>query len=334
MIGCHVERIIVQSVSGVSSIREWIFRAPRHSMGMCAVAVVVCGYPSQANEAVMLGFNILSDPLDIDIFALAAILYFLGAWLVKGNAKLELAGKRIALAAFFLFVALVASEMKPTEVGDWVAVLIRSLVLSGIVLGAGWTVLPLLSFGYANTFGAAFQRMRSWTQAAKRHAEARSADRERRSRDAEWERDRPRREREAHEAALRAEAEARAKGAAQKRREDARSECDALYALAAPEINGRFNKQEFSEFVSKYMTDAVAPEVVEERAEQLKGIIQHHWERIEPPRQSLKELSEWFEQRMAELQSVSDERLRKSLIVQLKVRYTDLTTNMLSEMSP
>ena len=124
------------------------------------------------------------------------------------------------------------------------------------------------------------------------------------------------------------------KGTAQKRREDARAECDALYALAAPEIGTRFSKQEFSEFVSKYMTDSVLPEVVEERCEQLKGIIRHHWERIEPPRQSLKELSEWFEQRMKELESVPDEKLRKTLIVQLKVRYSDLTSTMLTEVSP
>ena len=130
------------------------------------------------------------------------------------------------------------------------------------------------------------------------------------------------------------EREAANKLDAQKRREDARAECDALYALAAPEIGTRFSKKDFVEFVSKYMTDTLPPEVVEERAEQLKGIIRHHWERIEPPRQSLKELSEWFEKRMSELQSVPDEKLRKTLIVQLKVRYSDLTSTMLSEMSP
>ncbi len=176
--------------------------------------------------------------------------------------------------------------------------------------------------------------MGGWSQTARQRAEQREAEREQRRRNAEWERDRPQREREAHEAALRAETEARVKGTAQKRREDARAECDALFSFAAPEIGTRFSKQDFAEFVSKYMADAASPEVVEERGEQLKGIIRHHWERIEPPRQSLKELSEWFEQRMGELQSVPDERLRKTLIVQLKVRYSDLTSNMLTETSP
>ena len=281
----------------------------------------------------MYGFDFLNDPIDGGTFLLLIVLYFLGARLVQGEVKLARLGKRIALAAFFLFVAVLASDGKPSTADEWVAILLRSLVFSGIVLGAAWTVLPVLAFAYSHTFGAAFQTMNDWSRSARRRAEQRETEREQRRRNAEWERERPRREREAHEAAVRAEAETRVKRTAQKRREDSRAECDALYALAAPEIGTRFSKQNFSEFVSKYMADTASPEVVEERGEQLKGIIRHHWERIEPPRQSLKELSEWFEQRMSELQSVPDERLRKTLIVQLKVRYSDLTSAMLSEIS-
>lgn len=282
----------------------------------------------------MQGFSFLTDPIDGGMFLLLIVLYLLGSRLVNSDQKLQLVGKRIAIAAFFLFVAILAGEWKPSTADEWVMILLRSLLLAGIVLGAAWTVLPVVAFAYDHTFGAVFHTMDDWSRTARLRAERRKADREQRKRNAEWERDRPRREREAHEAALRAETEARMKGTAQKRRDDARAECDALYALAAPEIGTRYSKQDFSEFVSKYMADAFPPEVVEERSEQLKEIIRHHWERIEPPRRNLKELSEWFEQRMAELQSVPDERLRKTLIVQLKVRYTDLTSTMLSEMSP
>ncbi len=278
----------------------------------------------------MHSFSFLSDPLDGGVFLLLIVLYFLGARLVGGNTRLQLVGKRIALAAFFLFVFVLAGDLKPSTADEWVTILLRSLLFAGIVLGAAWTVLPVIVYVYDHTFGAVFKTMDDWSRAARHRAE----ERERRKRDAQWERDRPRRDRETHEAALRTEAEARVKGTAQKRRDDARVECDALFSFAAPEIATRFSKQDFAEFVSKYMTDTLLPEVVEERAEQLKGIIRHHWERIEPPRQSLKELSEWFEQRMSELQSVPDERLRKTLMIQLKVRYSDLTSTMLSEMSP
>ncbi len=282
----------------------------------------------------MHSFSFLNDPIDGGTFLLLVVLYFFGARLVDGNTKLKLVGKRIALAAFFLFLAVLAGDWKPSTADEWVTILLRSLLFSGIVLGAAWTVLPVIVFFYDHTFGALFRTLDDWSRTARLRAEQRKSEREQRKRNAEWERDRPRREREAHEAALRAEAEARVKGTAQKRREDARAECDALYALAAPEIGTRYSKQDFAEFVSKYMTDTFSPEVVEERGEQLKGIIRHHWERIEPPRQSLKELSEWFEQRMSELQSVPDERLRKTLMIQLKVRYSDLTSTMLSETSP
>ena len=279
-------------------------------------------------------FSFLNDPIDGSTFLLLIVLLSLGAKLIERDTTLQALGKRLALGTFFLFVVITASNRQPTGAEAWVAILLRSLIFAGIVLGAAWTVLPVIAFAYAHTFGVLFRTFDDWSRAARRRAEERKTERDRRRRDAQWERDRPRREREAHEAALRAKSEARVKGTAQKRREDARAECDALFSFAAPEIATRFSKQDFTEFVSKYMTDTFSPEVVEERAEQLKGIIRHHWERIEPPRQSLKELSEWFEQRMSELQSVPDERLRKTLVVQLKVRYSDLTSTMLSEMSP
>lgn len=282
----------------------------------------------------MFSIDFLNDPIDVGTFFLLIVLHFLGSRLVDGSAKLLLIGKRIAVASFFLFVVVQANHWKTSTTDEWAAILFRSLLFSGIVLGAAYTILPVLVFVYDHTLGKLFRTFDEWSKDAQKRAEKRSADREQEQRNAKWERDRPRREREAHEAALRAEADARVKRSAQKRKEDARAECDALYALAAPEIGDRFSKQEYSEFVSKYMTDAYSPEVVEERGDQLKGIIHHHWKRIEPPRQGFKELSEWFERQMKELESVPDERLRKSLIVQLKGRYSELTTEMLSEMSP
>ncbi len=128
---------------------------------------------------------------------------------------------------------------------------------------------------------------------------------------------------------------ANAAAEAKRRCEAARAECELLYALAAPEIGARFSKQDLNEFLTKYMSDASAPEAVEQRAEQLKKIMREHQAKVEPRPKfaSLQELSAWFEQQMAELQSVPDEKLRKSLVVQLKAKYSDLTSAMLSEIS-
>jgi hypothetical protein len=124
--------------------------------------------------------------------------------------------------------------------------------------------------------------------------------------------------------------------AAQKRREDARAVCDMAYALVAPEIAGRFSKQDFETFVSKYMTDSFPPEQVEERAVQLKAIIRQHQEKIVPaPKfRSIQDLAVWFEAQKLEIETVQDQRLKATLLVQLKVRYTELTSQLLSEMSP
>ena len=123
--------------------------------------------------------------------------------------------------------------------------------------------------------------------------------------------------------------------AAQKRREDARAACDMAYALAAPEIAARFSKQDFEAFVSKYMTDAFPPDQVEERAVQMKAIIRQHQEKIIPaPKfRSMQDLAVWFEQQKSQLEAISDDRMRSTLLVQLKERYSELTTQMLSELS-
>ena len=281
-------------------------------------------------------FPFLNDAIDGSTIFLLVMLCFLGAKLVERDAKLQVLGKRMALGAFFLFVAVTAIDRQPTGAEAWVAIILRSLIFAGIVLGAAWTILPTGAFVYAHTFGALFRSFEESSKAAGHRAEERKAERERRQHEAEWERQRPQREREASESATRAEADARVKAAAQKRREDARAACELAYALAAPEIAARFSKQDFTEFVTKYMTDKFPPESVEERAEQLNAIIRQHQEKVVPtPKfRSIQELAVWFEERKAEIEAVSDDRHRATLLVQLKERYSELTSQLLAEMTP
>ena len=281
-------------------------------------------------------FPFLNDAIDGSTFLLGIVLFFLGVKMVEKDAALHALGKRIALGAFFLFVVLTASDRQPTSAEAWVVILLRSLIFAWIVLGAAWTILPVVAFVYAHTFGALFRSFEESSKAARRRADERKAERERRQRDAEWERTRPQREREARETAAKVETEAQTKSAAQKRREDARAVCELAYALAAPEIASRFSKQDFAEFATKYMTDRFPPESVEERAEQLRAIIRQHQEKVVPtPKfRSIQELAVWFEQRKAEIDAVSDARHRATLLVQLKERYSELTSQLLTEMTP
>jgi hypothetical protein len=270
-------------------------------------------------------YSILNAPIDAGTLLLLIVLYLLGERLADGNTKLQLVGKRIALAAFFQFVFLLAYDSKPSTADELVTILLRSLIFAGIVLGAAWTILPTSASIYSHTIEPVRQAFNDWKQGIRRKSEERKVEWDRQRAEAEWERDRPEREREAA-----------SRIGDQKRRDDAKAACDALFMLAAPEIGVRFSKQDYAEFVSKYMTNTAPPEVVEERAEQLKAIIQQHQERVEPlpKRKSLQEASAWFEERMSEIQSVPDERLRKTLVAQLKERYSELTSAMLSEMTP
>ncbi|TXT36026.1 MAG: hypothetical protein FD138_1132 [Planctomycetota bacterium] len=248
------------------------------------------------------------------------ILIVCGGCVVERHPRCRAIGKKLAvwtfLLSFLYFVFAPNSGDAPSP--NLISAGIASLILAGMVLGVSWLVLPPLSFVYDSTLGGVFRSL-------KRLASASRERRQERRRIRQWERDRPERERESANRLN-----------AQKRRDDAKAACDALFALAAPEIGTRFSKQDYIEFVSKYMADTAPPEVVEERAEQLKAIIRQHQERVEPSRsqKSLQELSAWFEERLGEIQSVPDERLRKTLIVQLKARYSDLTSTMLAEMSP
>ena len=160
-------------------------------------------------------FPFLNEAIDGSTFLLLIVLCFLGAKLVERDVTLQVLGKRLALGAFFLFVAITAIDRQPTGAEAWVAILLRSLIFAGIVLGAAWTILPAGAFAYANTFGALFRSFEDWSRNTRRRAEERRSERKRRRADAEWDRTRPQRERAARAAAVRAEAEALVKGTTQ-----------------------------------------------------------------------------------------------------------------------
>lgn len=247
------------------------------------------------------------DPIDGSTFVLLAVLYFLGARLVQSEAKLERFGKRIALTAFFLFVAILTAELKPSTADEWVMILLRSLLLAGIVLGAAWTISPVLAFAYTYTFGAVFQTMGDWSRTARRRAEQRKAEREQRKTNAAWEKGRPRREREARDAVLRAESEARLKGTAQKRCEDARLRSELLYERHSQQLTAHFPRERFEQFLQRYMHDNLAPDEVEQREQWLKEAIRESIgaENSQTPKfRSVVDIAAYFESRRQELEQL------------------------------
>jgi hypothetical protein len=120
----------------------------------------------------------------------------------------------------------------------------------------------------------------------------------------------------------------------QKRRENARARCDVMYHLHAPEIGERFPRRTFDDYMEKYMHDRLEPEQVEVRGSLLETLLREHVDRVQPPQtfRTLEDIARWFEEQKQELNKLPDERLRKTLLVTLRERYMELTTEFLEEM--
>src|SRR5205085_12217408 len=111
--------------------------------------------------------------------------------------------------------------------------------------------------------------------------------------------------------------------------------CELLYSLYAPEIGGRYPKALFDAFMAKYMGDAHPPEYVEERAEQLRAMVQQHHEKVQPPLQftTLAEVAAWFQEQKEQIDaSPVDAQAKRVLLVQLKERYHELTSTLLEKL--
>ena len=90
-------------------------------------------------------------------------------------------------------------------------------------------------------------------------------------------------------------------------------------------------------YMNKYMSETEPPETVERRAVELQAMIEKHCAAkglTKTPR-TIEELARWFlaEKELIEALPI-DDRQRTTLVVQLKQRYSELSTELLSEISP
>jgi hypothetical protein len=204
---------------------------------------------------------------------------------------------------------------------------IFAAAMAGLFATMGWYfVVAVLTFGYQHFFAPPFRLLgRIGRGLANWRARRREARRYRRQQRA-YERGAPQRDRLAAEQA-----------AAQRRRENARASCELHYKLCAPEIRERFPRSAFDEFVRTYMTDQHDPALVEERAEQLKGIIEQHRCRIDPPKKKLTlgQLAEWFVREKREIEALPlDDEDKASLVAQLEAKFAKLQEKHIRSLEP
>jgi hypothetical protein len=118
------------------------------------------------------------------------------------------------------------------------------------------------------------------------------------------------------------------------RREEARKDCELLYALYASELGDRFSRAMFDAFLDKYLNDSQPAEAVERRAKELQQIIRQHLECVRPGPRTLTELTRWYEKQKREFEQLPDGPMRRSALAKLMRRYSDLSDELLEDMQP
>lgn len=149
---------------------------------------------------------------------------------------------------------------------------------------------------------------------------------------------------EAQQAAERAEVEAqqerekaveeRIQAGDQRRRDDARAQCEVAFSTIAPDIAARFTRREFDAFMTKFMGDNRGPDEVESRRDQLLKILETH-EVVERPRpkfKTLEELATWYAKEKENVGKLPiDEESREDQIIRLNTLFAELSEKVMQE---
>jgi len=275
------------------------------------------------------------DRLEWTTLALPAVLLlFIGNKVVEEHPRPRTAANRIIGLVFLCLLAFQMHSHWPVHGDMLTEILLRSLVLSGLMLGCAWIVAPGLFSLCEYTIAAPIRKVAGWGAALVGSvfwvlvSPVRFVTEQNARRKQATEQEHLRREGESY---------AKHQATAQKRREDARAACELLYSLCAPEIKDRFPKTAFDDFFQKYLGDGHPPDFVEERAEQLKSIIEQHRTKIEPPEEqkTLEELAQWYQNvREQILHQKIEDKYKNAQIAQLNVRYQRLVQELLEEMKP
>lgn len=123
----------------------------------------------------------------------------------------------------------------------------------------------------------------------------------------------------------------------QQRRVKARSDAELLFWQHVAEVNSRFTKEMFDDYMRKYMGDEHPVAEVEARGGQLRTIIAQHRETVCPTQKemTIESLVDWY---VAEKQRINalalDDELKGEFLVEVDMRFSDLKQGLLNKMRP
>lgn len=266
---------------------------------------------------------------------LGAIFLLIGSHLPDSN--IRRVGQGLAVSVFLAYEVYALDIFRPRRSEDLLSIAVRGLLAAGLTLGLSWTTLPFFTWLLRTAIVFPLFRIRTVTarvwRLSQERAERRRTELERRRAQEKYDRSAPRRERQR----LEMEEQARIEAEAQHSRQEARAQCEILYSIHAPEIGQRFTRDMFQDFVTRHMGEEHPAEHVEERARQLKDILQRHLEKIDPPKKkmTLADLAQWFLGEKAQIDAAAiSEEDKAALISQLEERYTKLQEKCIRGMQP
>lgn len=255
---------------------------------------------------------------------LLLVLCWIGGYSVASRPDLKRWGWRAAFGVMLSYSIFRGITHTPTTPEELLQILLRGLLAAAFVGSITRILLPALITVWSVTGGRIFAAIRNTLVAIrKQHRERKVSAKRRREESArarDFEEMAPEREQLQLEAERRECVARESVAIAIRRREDARSEVELFFNVNAPELKNRFTREMLDDYVSRYMGDDKAPELVEERAATLLKAIQQHLDKVVSPIRNLSfdQILAAFEARKNKIQqSTLDDNDKTTLLIQL-----------------
>lgn len=121
------------------------------------------------------------------------------------------------------------------------------------------------------------------------------------------------------------------------RRDNARALCERLFWQYAGELGERFTRDDFEQYVKKFLSDDDPAELVETRASEFQSFLQSQVEEEIPESKpiTLDELQDWYDREQSRVTCLElDERMEQSLLATLHKRYHELLADLYEGAGP
>ena len=257
---------------------------------------------------------------ETDFFTLliaASTMLYIGQFCVKSSSTADTWGKRIA-SVIFLF--LLGSELLTGEFSDPMSIAgmaVSTLLKAGMVLGLSWMILPVPLFLYEQTvwegWGYLDRKRQEYQRQEKQQQEEQERLEQQRLRDDEWKQNAPIRERQQQEKEQRRLKQIKE----QHLREEVRLRCQLLYDYHAHEVQEKLSPERLEDYFCQYLSDDYPAEMVEQRGELLKEMIEQS---LEPDTSdqlefnSIQEIAFYFKKQREEIEQLEYDDITRQTI--------------------